>query len=29
MSGNARHQGVAAMIDASRNFVHLDDVLTI
>ncbi len=27
MTGNARHQGVAAMIDASKNFVALDDVL--
>lgn len=27
MSGNARHQGVVAMIDASRNHVDLDDVL--
>ncbi|MCL6263812.1 MULTISPECIES: 23S rRNA (guanosine(2251)-2'-O)-methyltransferase RlmB [Craterilacuibacter] len=27
MTGNARHQGVAAVIDASRNYVDLDDVL--
>ncbi|EEG09359.1 23S rRNA (guanosine(2251)-2'-O)-methyltransferase RlmB [Pseudogulbenkiania ferrooxidans] len=27
MSGNARHQGVVAMIDASRSYVSLDDVL--
>ena len=27
MTGKARHQGVAAMIDATRNFVALDDVL--
>ncbi|MDF0605326.1 23S rRNA (guanosine(2251)-2'-O)-methyltransferase RlmB [Neisseriaceae bacterium TC5R-5] len=27
MTGKARHQGVVAMIDASRQFVDLDDVL--
>jgi 23S rRNA (guanosine2251-2'-O)-methyltransferase len=27
LTGNARHQGVAAWIDASRNFVALEDVL--
>jgi 23S rRNA (guanosine2251-2'-O)-methyltransferase len=27
MAGNARHQGVAARIDATRRVVHLDDVL--
>jgi 23S rRNA (guanosine2251-2'-O)-methyltransferase len=27
MTGKARHQGVAAQIDASHNFVSLDDVL--
>jgi 23S rRNA (guanosine2251-2'-O)-methyltransferase len=27
MTGKARHQGVAALIDASRNFVSLEDVL--
>jgi 23S rRNA (guanosine2251-2'-O)-methyltransferase len=27
MTGKARHQGVAALIDASKNYVALDDVL--
>ncbi|UDM17144.1 23S rRNA (guanosine(2251)-2'-O)-methyltransferase RlmB [Vogesella sp. XCS3] len=27
LTGNARHQGVVAMIDANQNFVTLDDVL--
>jgi len=27
MAGNARHQGVAARVDASRRVQHLDDVL--
>lgn len=27
MTGNARHQGVVAVIDANQNFVTLDDVL--
>ena len=27
MAGNARHQGVAARVDASRRVQHLEDVL--
>ena len=27
MAGNARHQGVAARVDAARRVQHLDDVL--